>query len=111
MKIQFNIEAPTLEHIEAELRKIIDNMRHNGKCCFVKEDKSEFCTTSINIIDGDLKPYGIGIEVEEDGDVIMIQYCDTDEEAKKVIKDYPGSDVYEFYPRYRTPITPEYIDI
>lgn len=111
MKIQINIDAPTIEHVEAELRRVLDNMRHNGKCVFVREDKSEFCTTSINIIDGFVKPYGIGVEVEENGDVVMIQYCDTEEEAQKVMKDYPGSDIYEFDPSYSEPITPEYIDI
>ncbi len=111
MKIQITIDAPTLEHVEAELRRSLDNIRHNGKCVFFREDKSEFCTTTINIVDGFLKPYGIGIEAEEDGDVLMIQYCDTSEEAYGLMKKYPGSDIYEFDPSYSEPITPEYIDI
>lgn len=107
MKIQIEIEAPTLLLVESELKEVLDNMRIiPGKFTFLKENISEFSTTRINILDGGLKPFMVGIDEAPEGSpeegmsVQPIQYCSTEEYAQKLTNKYPGSDVYDFSQHY-----------
>ena len=109
MKLKIEIDVPTASMIEAELRKVLDNLnRDSGKVTFLAVDQTEFTNTTITVTDSNNQPYMVGIDpapensTEEGMNIQVIKYCSTEKEAHEVVERHPNSDIYDLFVPIRT---------